>query len=68
MNTFELIRGTKDIAKFMGFSEDHTGRNIIPDMKSYNCVFKQSRKKTSPWITSPFFINLYLFLKGQKSD
>lgn len=62
--TFNLIKGSRDIAKFLGYTESHIRHFILPEMFKYNCAFKMNNKKGSPWVTTPFFINLYIFLKN----
>ena len=62
-DAFNMIKSSKVIARYMGYDDAHWRRSILPYMVKYNCVFKLNGKKNSAWITSPYFINLYYFLK-----
>ena len=61
---FNLIRGSRDIAKFLGYNEAHLRTCILPEMAELGCAFKLNNKRSSPWLTTPFFINLFLFLRN----
>ena len=64
---FNIIRGSRDIGKFLGYTQAHMRTCILPDMAELRCAFKLNNRRGSPWVTTPFFINLYLFLK-QSND
>ena len=59
----DWIVGSKNIAKLIPYSDQYTVRTILPQMALFGLAFKKNIIRTSPWITTPYFLMIYLTVK-----
>lgn len=65
---FTLLKGSKEIGKYLGLTPEHTRAAIFPQLRERGLIFKMNNKKHSPYVTSPYFLHLFYFLLQTERD
>ena len=63
---YGVISGAKNISEFLGCHWTTFHEKYKWEMYEYGLLWRESKKKTAPWATTPYLIQVFLVLRARR--